>query len=545
MMNRRQLRFLCPGLALGKEGFALIAGLTIVTGAPALAQQYGTVGSQVIVDYGVLDSLGPRPTLPGSLQSGTLVPLDRIPSGQSPVVQDYDGLSFDFGDTAPDSAPVQLHFPTAEPPQSVVLIEPPKRPTPPRSAPSPQDKAKTEAESKAPGKTEAKPKAKTEAKSESKAKTAAEAPREPAAALPLPAEKPKPAPEVTPVKEEIPAKEEIPVEKAMPVKEAVAPKETAAPKETTAPKDIATPSETGTAPAADSTGPAAIAEAKATLAPPAVRPAPLPASGGPVPLLPQAMSAGVTARPTPDPLPESVPDTAPTLTPQAEAGTTAQPPAEPMPSAKMPAGLLGVGLPEVDLPQMGRSEMEPPKPNREQPETTSASVRPTSIAPSASSEPSAAVGSTIEAGSTTKSEPDSRNRSVLAAAVPLTESVQGNRAYGGMTQGGVIKDLAGGSIRICFAEGSADLPAAAQRELKQLAEQLATDESLHVQLLAYASGSPDTESRARRVSLSRALAVRSYLMQQGVRSTRMDVRALGRNVEGEPADRVDIISQVQ
>jgi outer membrane protein OmpA-like peptidoglycan-associated protein len=43
------------------------------------------------------------------------------------------------------------------------------------------------------------------------------------------------------------------------------------------------------------------------------------------------------------------------------------------------------------------------------------------------------------------------------------------------------------------------------------------------------------------MSLSRALAVRSYLIKAGVRSTRMDVRALGNNVQGSPADRVDII----
>jgi len=35
--------------------------------------------------------------------------------------------------------------------------------------------------------------------------------------------------------------------------------------------------------------------------------------------------------------------------------------------------------------------------------------------------------------------------------------------------------------------------------------------------------------------------VRSYLIRQGVASTRMDVRALGDKVEGEPSDRVDLV----
>ena len=43
------------------------------------------------------------------------------------------------------------------------------------------------------------------------------------------------------------------------------------------------------------------------------------------------------------------------------------------------------------------------------------------------------------------------------------------------------------------------------------------------------------------MSLSRALAVRAYLIDQGVRSTRMDVRALGSKVGDGPADRVDVL----
>ncbi|MCH8925159.1 MAG: OmpA family protein [Proteobacteria bacterium] len=58
-----------------------------------------------------------------------------------------------------------------------------------------------------------------------------------------------------------------------------------------------------------------------------------------------------------------------------------------------------------------------------------------------------------------------------------------------------------------------------------------------------ASRSPGSASAARRLSLSRALAVRAYLIEQGVRSTRMDVRALGDKVPDGPADRVDVLPQ--
>ena len=98
-------------------------------------------------------------------------------------------------------------------------------------------------------------------------------------------------------------------------------------------------------------------------------------------------------------------------------------------------------------------------------------------------------------------------------------------------------------MRLVFGDGSADIPDASKPALDALAQQLSGDEALRIQLLAYASGTSDTASRSRRLSLSRALAVRSYLIAKGIRSTRMDVRALGNNVEGSPADRVDIIPQ--
>ncbi|MDA1132916.1 MAG: lysophospholipase, partial [Proteobacteria bacterium] len=61
-----------------------------------------------------------------------------------------------------------------------------------------------------------------------------------------------------------------------------------------------------------------------------------------------------------------------------------------------------------------------------------------------------------------------------------------------------------------------------------------------VQLNAFAGGTAETIGAARRLSLSRALTVRSYLIDQGVRSTDIDVRALGIPETGEP-ERVDVL----
>ena len=100
-------------------------------------------------------------------------------------------------------------------------------------------------------------------------------------------------------------------------------------------------------------------------------------------------------------------------------------------------------------------------------------------------------------------------------------------------------------LRLQFEAGSARLPDSGRQPLQQLATKLDAEGDMRVQLRAYAGGTAETSSLARRLSLSRALAVRSYLIEQGVRSTRMDVRALG-NKSGEgPADRVDIVLVAQ
>ena len=99
-----------------------------------------------------------------------------------------------------------------------------------------------------------------------------------------------------------------------------------------------------------------------------------------------------------------------------------------------------------------------------------------------------------------------------------------------------------GSLRrIGFAPGSAKLNGSAADELKAVADAMARDEALRIQLLAYAGQADDSASQARRLSLSRALAARSQLIEQGVRSTRIDVRALGNKSAGGPSDRIDII----
>ncbi|MHA1570163.1 MAG: OmpA family protein [Alphaproteobacteria bacterium] len=101
--------------------------------------------------------------------------------------------------------------------------------------------------------------------------------------------------------------------------------------------------------------------------------------------------------------------------------------------------------------------------------------------------------------------------------------------------------ITGDSLRLTFTTAKAELKPEATERLTALAARLMEGPEMRVQLKAYAAGTAETASQARRLSLSRALAVRSFLIAKGVESTRMDVRALGTKFEEGPPDRVDIL----
>jgi outer membrane protein OmpA-like peptidoglycan-associated protein len=100
----------------------------------------------------------------------------------------------------------------------------------------------------------------------------------------------------------------------------------------------------------------------------------------------------------------------------------------------------------------------------------------------------------------------------------------------------------GRAMRIAFSEQATKLPASAEANLNSLANAIRSDsaKSYRLQLMAYAGDQGLSSSKARRISLSRALAVRSFLIDKGVRSTQIDVRALGDKTSDKPANRVDI-----
>lgn len=93
---------------------------------------------------------------------------------------------------------------------------------------------------------------------------------------------------------------------------------------------------------------------------------------------------------------------------------------------------------------------------------------------------------------------------------------------------------------LTFEPGAEQLSETAKAQIRSLAAKVKS-EGGRLQLKAFASAVGGNASQARRTSLSRALAVRSHFIQEGLRSSVMDVRALGVPSDGGREDRVDVI----
>jgi outer membrane protein OmpA-like peptidoglycan-associated protein len=96
-------------------------------------------------------------------------------------------------------------------------------------------------------------------------------------------------------------------------------------------------------------------------------------------------------------------------------------------------------------------------------------------------------------------------------------------------------------LRLTFSKDQSDLSPGSVTSIKQFVQSAPHTDSITYNVLAYSTGDPDDPSVARRMSLSRAIAVRSALMADGVSSSRIYLRALGSEKgDGGPPDRVEI-----
>jgi outer membrane protein OmpA-like peptidoglycan-associated protein len=252
-----------------------------------------------------------------------------------------------------------------------------------------------------------------------------------------------------------------------------------------------------------------------------------------------ATAAPPTAQPAPSapPAPAPAPAAAP---PPAAAAAPAPTPAlavAPAPTTPTAPVQSVVRRPRPGSPQVTMNEPVAPPRGPAAPSAPN-SAAPTGPAPAAAAAPQPSPPTPAAAPT---APPPSAPATAPAAAVPAPPAAA---APATPPQVASLPRRGGLPAQILFAPNVTDLPDQVKPALDAVVVAMKADEQIRIQIVGYASGLPDDASRARRISLQRAVSVRAYLMEQGMRNTqRMDVRALGNKTDaGGPADRVDVMA---
>ena len=186
-------------------------------------------------------------------------------------------------------------------------------------------------------------------------------------------------------------------------------------------------------------------------------------------------------------------------------------PAVPMPRPKPDLASLAALVPMPrPKPELALAEAKPPKPPKEPLIGTEASPAP--AAPMTSPQGAATIASELRGSSPASAAPNKP-----------------------------IDPTAGFSVltRVRFQSGKTALGDEAKAVLDTLAARLLANEE-RVRLAAFSGQPGDSSSDARRLSLERALTVRTYLASKGVPASRVDLLVFGGSSSGAP-DRVDVL----
>ncbi len=211
----------------------------------------------------------------------------------------------------------------------------------------------------------------------------------------------------------------------------------------------------------------------------------------------------------------------------------------------------GLALAQVSVNSGALDQLKPSAPAAvvAKPARPRASEPPAVRHPAAPARPSRPV--TPPPASPAKPKPRSRPVSVAPAPPPaavLPPPVEAPRpAPSAPPPVPVLPDAAGeftpipGGVRITFGPATADLNPNTANAIREIAREVKADPAVDLNVYAYAAGVPDDPSTPRRLSLSRALAVRALLISEGIVSTRIYPRALGATVADGPPDHVDLV----
>lgn len=211
--------------------------------------------------------------------------------------------------------------------------------------------------------------------------------------------------------------------------------------------------------------------------------------------------------------------TSPTMQKSAEAAASAtNVPAAPALISRPPKLSPAVLPPQLPRPQAGAVPPEMPVP---------APVAAAPDAPHESAAPAAAGTSPDEAASTAPAEAIATTPETAVQPSPPPEEAP------------AVPSLA--DLTLAFSGDSSELSLENQRKLANLLPQLKEMKDGHLQVRGFASDAKNNNSTAKRIALSRVLAVRSYFLDQKIPAKLIDVKVMGANTDRAPADRVDLL----
>lgn len=93
---------------------------------------------------------------------------------------------------------------------------------------------------------------------------------------------------------------------------------------------------------------------------------------------------------------------------------------------------------------------------------------------------------------------------------------------------------------VSFVSGKADLSEDAKAELSAIADKVKKSPGSSIRVVGYAPGNAEEASVARRLSNTRALQVRAFLLSKGVSPLSINVQALGNQIPSGDGDRADV-----
>lgn len=215
-------------------------------------------------------------------------------------------------------------------------------------------------------------------------------------------------------------------------------------------------------------------------------------------------------------------------------GEAPAPKAAPMP-AVTGGGLVTPRLPSGPLPPLNTGTLPSLTPSKAFESPPEPSALPPVPAPNEEGMMAPSTAPDLPAGTTGIQPPPIRDTLAPSPALkPPAIDKQGNLIPGNHFT--LDEDIS----TVSFVHGSENISPEVLPILDKLVTVLQANSGVRITLTAYADVKDSTPRDARRMSLSRALAMRDYLTSKGISSSRVDVRALGANVSSGEPDRIDI-----